>query len=262
MAARIEPDAEVVVPERIVPGRAPVYLLQKHASRYRFVGEAVAGKSTLDVGCGDGYGTYYLAQHARQAIGIDLSAEAIANAGRRYRRSNLSYLVMNGIRLGFPAGCFEAVCALEIFEHVASADDLLAETYRLLKPQGVFYVSTPNVESYVATGRNPWHVKEYTYREFHTSLARHFSQVEIYGQFCQRPWRRSLYQLSSRLYFGSRLGRYVLASLGDLYVRHIGERQNRRKTDWVESTRPHLFRFSAHQAERADSFLAVCRKVE
>jgi hypothetical protein len=149
-----------------------------------------------------------------------------------------------------------------MFEHIVEADELLREASRVLGPRGAFYVSTPNVQSYVASGHNPWHVKEYTCQEFYAILRRHFARVEIYGQFCQRPLRRSLYQLGSQLYFGSRLGRHLLASLGDFYLRHIGERKNRHRTDWVESTSPHLFRFSTERPERADSFLAVCRKAE
>jgi len=262
MVTPVELAGEPIVPERIIPGRTPAYLFQKHTSRYRFIREAVNGKQALDVGCGDGYGAYYLAKYASRVVGVDVAPEVVAKAQHHYVRQNLSFRVMDCAHLSFATASFDVLCAFEVFEHIAEVDQLIEESHRVLGPPGVFFVSTPNVESYVAAGRNPWHVKEYTDQEFYERLSRHFPRVKIYGQFCRRPLRQFLYQLSSRLYFDSRIYRLVVSALGAFYIRHIGEKINRHKTDWIESSPPGLFRFSMDNVGQADSFMAVCQKAE
>ena len=39
------------------------------------------------------------------------------------------------------------------------------EAYRILKEDGIFIFSTPNVDFYPMAGLNPWHVKEYKVSE-------------------------------------------------------------------------------------------------
>src|SRR5450631_1439685 len=60
---------------------------QNHFKVYQFLLQFVAGKDVLDVGCGTGYGSDYLASAARSVIGIDLSSRAVAFARKRYTRA-------------------------------------------------------------------------------------------------------------------------------------------------------------------------------
>ncbi len=53
--------------ERVIPGQVNDDLWAEHISRYAFAARFAAGKRVLDIGCGTGYGTAELAQHA--AIG-------------------------------------------------------------------------------------------------------------------------------------------------------------------------------------------------
>ena len=47
----------------------------------------------MDVGCGKGYGTYYLAKHAATAEGFDFNPESIDIACANFKKPNLSYHV-------------------------------------------------------------------------------------------------------------------------------------------------------------------------
>ena len=49
------------------------------------------------------------------------------------------------IRIAFPAASFDAIYALEVFEHLISPLPLLGECQRLLRPGGILCLSTPNV---------------------------------------------------------------------------------------------------------------------
>src|SRR3712207_6038224 len=109
---------EVISIERVVQGRVPVYLFQQHAARYQFIRDTVRGKRVLDMGCGDGYGCDYLAQHASSVVGIDISQETIVQAQTRYQRPNLTFTTMDSTNLSFPAAHFDVVCSFEVIEHV------------------------------------------------------------------------------------------------------------------------------------------------
>src|SRR5207245_2842 len=60
---------------------------------------------------------------------------------------------------------------------------LLAEARRVLHPEGVFLVSTPNksyyAESRAAKGPNPFHAWEFEFADFREALAEFFPRVTI-----------------------------------------------------------------------------------
>lgn len=63
-----------------------------HLSLHRFAAQLAAGKRVLDAGSGTGYGANYLASHgARQAVGLDISADSVAFSQRHFRRPNLRF---------------------------------------------------------------------------------------------------------------------------------------------------------------------------
>src|SRR5512137_2082064 len=64
----------------------------EHWHRYCVVRPLVQGLRVLDAACGEGYGSYLLAATAREVVGVDIAAEAIAHARRRYDAPNLRYL--------------------------------------------------------------------------------------------------------------------------------------------------------------------------
>jgi SAM-dependent methyltransferase len=78
------------------------------------------------------------------------------------------------------------VVSFEVIEHLPDYRALLSEARRVLKPGGVFLVSTPNrayyAESRAQVGPNPFHVREFDYAEFTQILADFFPHVEIWTQ--------------------------------------------------------------------------------
>jgi SAM-dependent methyltransferase len=173
--------------ERYVPGIPGLEeLFVEHMSRYFFASGLARGRRVLDLGCGCGYGTHFLATTgAGMTIGIDRAAEAVDFARRHYRRPNLDFTVMDACSLGFRPG-FDLITCFELIEHVQDASGLLAEARRVLTDQGIFLVSTPNKLTYVAGGEggtNPFHVREYHRVEFEELLQAAFPHVQVVGQY-------------------------------------------------------------------------------
>jgi O-antigen biosynthesis protein len=170
--------------ERFVPGLEG-QIWYEHWHRYHFAASFAAGKAVIDAACGEGYGTALLARHAASATGIDVSAEAVAAARRRYgAMPNLKYLEGRCEALPVAAASADLLLSFETLEHLESPRALIAEARRVLRPGGLFMVSTPNKRIYTdRTGyHNPYHPSEMYEAEFLEALRERFGGVRLFGQ--------------------------------------------------------------------------------
>jgi SAM-dependent methyltransferase len=184
----------VSAPERIVPDESEPGIVALHLKRYEFARPYCAGADVLDAGCGVGYGTAVLAEEAGRVVGVDLSQQAIGYARRRYARTNVEFLVSDVAALPLSDDTFDAVCAFETIEHLPEPLRFLREVKRVLRPDGVFVVSTPRVERTETEPANPHHTTEYSAVDFGRLLGSAFSSVELYGQRRRQTSRHRLLQ--------------------------------------------------------------------
>lgn len=103
--------------------------------------------SILDVGCGIGGSTLYLADKFNAtATGITLSPVQAARATERSREAGLSeranFLVADALDLPFADRSFDLVWSLESGEHMPNKIQFLQECYRVLQPGGTFIMAT------------------------------------------------------------------------------------------------------------------------
>jgi ubiquinone/menaquinone biosynthesis C-methylase UbiE len=167
--------------ERVIPGQVNDDLWAEHIARYAFAARLATAARVLDIGCGTGYGTAELAQHARSATGIDISADAIAYARQHYPTA--TFVAASATSVPLPAASFDLITAFEVIEHLDDWHALLIEARRLLHPNGTFLVSTPNklyyAESRAKEGPNPFHAHEFEFAEFRDALAAVFPRVTM-----------------------------------------------------------------------------------
>lgn len=171
-----------VYPERIIPEETFGGPLASHLKRYDFAKPFCTNKIVLDAGCGVGYGSCYLAEVAKEVIGVDNSEEAIAYAKEHYQRENIQFRVIDVHKLTFPDRYFEVVCSFETIEHLDNPGGFVLEIKRLLKDDGVFIISTPYVKKTNYNPKDPYHKIEFSSEDFQDLLSKHFMQVEIFGQ--------------------------------------------------------------------------------
>jgi 2-polyprenyl-6-hydroxyphenyl methylase/3-demethylubiquinone-9 3-methyltransferase len=104
------------------------------------------GKDVLDLGCAGGFMAEALAQRGARVTGIDPAAAAIDAARIHAREGALDIVYHTGVGedLPYPAASFDAVVCVDVLEHVADLDKVLAEVMRTLRPGGMFLYDTIN----------------------------------------------------------------------------------------------------------------------
>jgi len=122
----------------------------------------------LDAACGVGYGTFLIGQSGYDAIGFDISTQALEYANQHYRTQMASFRrgQLGSPELELPSA--EAVVSIETIEHVEDAPALLAQ-FKAAAP--ILITSVPNE---VGVPYNPdihiHHFRHYTQQEFETLL--------------------------------------------------------------------------------------------
>jgi len=169
-------------PERIVPDETSVGVVSWHLKKYEFATQFCANKVVLDAGCGVGYGGFWLSKVAASVTGVDLSAEAIGYASRRYGNPKSQFMMADLAALPVPSKSFDVVCAFEVIEHVPDAAKVLREIQRVLRDDGVLVVSTPQVKRTTTRPQNPHHQIEYSLADFRALLSPFFAQADVLGQ--------------------------------------------------------------------------------
>lgn len=166
--------------ERLIPGGLGKTACE-HLHRYAFCFKFVKGKKVLDIASGEGYGSNLLAKYAAQVIGVDISAEAVSHAQKTYPRPNLSFQVGSVLDIPFPSETFDLVVSFETIEHISDHQRMISEVKRVLKPNGILIISTPekSVYSDEANYSNPYHEKELYESEFLELLSRQFQSFQI-----------------------------------------------------------------------------------
>jgi SAM-dependent methyltransferase len=147
--------------ERFTPEvRGPIWY--EHWHRYAFAAALVRGLRVLDAACGEGYGSFLLARAAAHVTGIDISADAVAHARRRYPAGNLAFAEGSVTALPLPDACIDVVVSFETIEHLTPQPEMLAEFRRVLTPNGILVISSPNRPVYNEAGEveNHFHVGE------------------------------------------------------------------------------------------------------
>jgi ubiquinone/menaquinone biosynthesis C-methylase UbiE len=96
----------------------------------------------LDAGCAWGYGTRFFDAKARDVVGLDPGATAIAVARKRYPA--LTFVESALESTPFESDSFDAIVCCDVFEHVSGERECLDEMWRILRPGGVVTMTVPH----------------------------------------------------------------------------------------------------------------------
>jgi methionine biosynthesis protein MetW len=102
------------------------------------------GKRVLDLGCLGGRISRLIKDQNNDVYGVEVNARAAEQAEKRGIRVK-QFDLNDGIP--FEDGFFDVINACEIIEHIYDTKYLLEECHRVLKPDGVLILTTPNLNS-------------------------------------------------------------------------------------------------------------------
>jgi SAM-dependent methyltransferase len=149
----------------------------REALRYSF------GRRVLDVGCGTGYGSFFLASYgARHVTAFDFDDVTLSYGQAVYHHPRLRYVRGDGLRLPFEDASFDFVFSSQVIEHVPSPDQFLLEIRRVLATGGFCLITTPNKRLFSPDENhtNPHHISEMDWATYRAT-AQVFPLTEFRG---------------------------------------------------------------------------------
>lgn len=101
----------------------------------------------LDFGCAMGDFIEAGKQNGFQMSGYDVSGYAASQVENRYGVKTKSEKLAKNL---FPQGYFDAIVSFDVIEHTTIFKQTLSFFYAWLKPRGLLFMTTPNIESWDA----------------------------------------------------------------------------------------------------------------
>ena len=151
-------------------------------------------KQFLDLGCGD--------QHLRKSV---------EDRNMNYLGLDITDVNFEFDKLPLENNSIDFIVSLAVIEHISNPDNYLSEIYRVMKPGGIVYISTPNLHySYKAFYNDPTHVKPYNPSTLETILTMYgFNNPKTFpGLRCKPKW----YYMGKNRFFK---GNYLLPFRGE-----------------------------------------------
>ena len=99
---------------------------------------AVKNKTVLDVGCGEGGTAFVFSNHGAKVTAIDIQDNF------KYGNQPIQFKIMTAENLLFDDEAFDIIIVQDVLEHLHQVQRVLSEIRRVLKKNGIFYISTPN----------------------------------------------------------------------------------------------------------------------
>lgn len=187
------------------------------------------GAKILDVGCGFGGSSIYLAQsYKAEVTGITISPVQVemANQAARNARANAKFLLMDAEAMTFST-LFDVVWSVESISHYQDKEKFFAAAARLLKPDGRLAITdwfkranltSAEYKKFLQPIENGMLVELHTMEEYKNMLASNGLQVlqsEVLNKNCSKTWDLCLDIIKNKTFWA------IAAKNGPEFVRYL-----------------------------------------
>lgn len=158
----------------------------EHLHRYALASQFVAGKVVADIASGEGYGSSILSKVAASVTGIDIDVKSVKAAQQKYKSGNLVFKEGSAQKMPLETASIDVLVSFETIEHHDQHEEMFAEIRRVLKPDGLLIMSSPDKKYYTDVPQkiNPFHIKELYLEEFAALASKYFPHTGMYLQRC------------------------------------------------------------------------------
>lgn len=194
--------------ERMVPSYHKGFLVYgEHIARYESVLPLLKDKVVLDIASGSGYGSYIMADAAKKVMGVDIDKQAVIYAKKNYSRPNIDFREGSGENIPLEDSSVDIVVTFETIEHIKNYNKFMVEIKRVLKPNGIAVISTPNDVEFPEG--NHFHLHEFTLSELKVLTNKYFKHTKFNYQYTwiytavfhetpvDRDWRKEIETLNT-----------------------------------------------------------------
>src|SRR5258708_4918049 len=103
-------------------------------------------KNVLDIGCGAGTLSMYMAAKGNKVLGIDISEKAVHAAQKSAEVLDLKNISFKAVEFPneVPTDTYDFILCSEVIEHLENDTLALKKIYQLLKPEGIAIITTPS----------------------------------------------------------------------------------------------------------------------
>lgn len=123
------------------------------------------GGRFIDIGCYNSSLPNYIKTNfqSSEVWGLDFNPVLIKHFKKKYPEIN--YICSDVLKMPFEDNYFDyAVCG-EVIEHMDEPEKLVREIYRIIKPEGIFSISTPFEEKRWSGETASWHIWSFAPRD-------------------------------------------------------------------------------------------------
>jgi 2-polyprenyl-3-methyl-5-hydroxy-6-metoxy-1,4-benzoquinol methylase len=265
---------ERIVPETDIHNPEKALILLTHLKSYELALSEAKDKIVLDYGCGEGYGANILAQRAKRVFAVDSSAEVINEAKQKYPAENIEFKFVDpdvGISSVFAENSFDMIVSFQVIEHISDPARYLSQIYDLLKPEGKFYLTTPNASQRLLPFQKPWnqfHIKEYTHDSLYEALNKHFLKIKIEGitssenllQIERKRTNRNKWILFpfTNMLIPEKLRQFFLSTIKKVTLQNKPKAKDKNKSV-VSASKEEVF-LTSSRIDKCPNFFAACIK--
>ena len=153
-------------------------------SYYKFAAKMIGdNKSVLDVGCGEGLGSWLLSVECGKTKGIDIDDDAIKIGKRNWKGDRISFECVNFFDMANKK--YDAIVAFDVIEHILpdNVERFLSKIADCLNHDGIAILGTPSITSqaYASAVTRAGHVNLYSGEKLEKELIKHFSHIFMFA---------------------------------------------------------------------------------
>jgi SAM-dependent methyltransferase len=153
-------------------------------SYYKFAAKMIGQKKrVLDIGCGEGFGSWVLAKECGFCTGLDMDQEAIKVAQKNFNAPFIDFTCANFFNL--QAGLWDAIVNFYVLEHIEKiqAKTFIKKIIDHLTPEGVAVIGTHSLisEQFLSPAPVQRSINLYSHERLYEELSCFFDHVFLFA---------------------------------------------------------------------------------